>query len=55
LAERVLGKIVEKPQRITRSRWDNPWLNADQVKYATVDAYVSFEIGRRLYSNQVIE
>ncbi|GAU34167.1 hypothetical protein TSUD_162670 [Trifolium subterraneum] len=55
LAERVLGKIVEKPQRITRSRWDNLWLNADQVKYATVDAFVSFEIGRRLYSNQVIE
>ncbi|KAL5058103.1 hypothetical protein RYX36_029707 [Vicia faba] len=55
LAERVLGKIVEKPQRITRSRWDNPWLNVDQVKYAAVDAYISFEIGRRLYSNQVIE
>ncbi|XP_058739716.1 3'-5' exonuclease-like [Vicia villosa] len=55
LAERILGKIVEKPQRITRSRWDNPWLNVDQVKYAAVDAYISFEIGRRLYSNQVIE
>jgi hypothetical protein len=37
LAERVLGKIVEKLQRITRSRWHNPWLNADQVKYATVE------------------
>lgn len=54
LAQRVLGKVVEKPQRITRSRWDNQWLNEDQVKYATIDAYVSFEIGRRLYSNRVI-
>jgi len=55
LAERVLGKIVEKSSRITRSRWDNPWLDWDQVKYATVDAFLSFEIARRLYSHQVIE
>ncbi|RHN46361.1 putative DNA helicase [Medicago truncatula] len=55
LAERVLGKIVEKPSRITRSRWDNPMLDWDQVKYATVDAFLSFEIARRLYSHQVIE
>lgn len=53
LAERVLGKQVQKPKRISISRWDNPWLTPDQVKYATVDAFVSFEIGRRLYSNQI--
>jgi hypothetical protein len=52
LALRVIGKSVEKPKRISMSRWDNPRLNADQVKYATIDAFVSFEIGRRLYYNQ---
>ncbi|KAJ1437337.1 Ribonuclease H-like superfamily [Sesbania bispinosa] len=51
LAERVLNQTVEKPRRITMSKWDNLWLTAEQVKYATVDAFVSFEIGRRLYSN----
>lgn len=51
-AECLLGKIVEKPQNISMSRWDSQLLSADQVKYATVDAFVSFEIGRRLYSRQ---
>jgi hypothetical protein len=49
LAERVLGKVVEKPQSVVMSRWDSPWLNDDQVKYATLNAYAAFEIGRRLY------
>ncbi|PNY01633.1 werner syndrome-like exonuclease-like protein [Trifolium pratense] len=52
LAVRVIGKSVQKPKKVSMSRWDNPWLYADQVKYATVDAFVSFEIGRRLYSIQ---
>ncbi|CAL5192157.1 unnamed protein product [Lathyrus oleraceus] len=52
LAQRVMGKSIQKPKRVSMSRWDNVWLNAEQVKYATVDAFVSFEIGRRLYSNQ---
>ncbi|KAK2414544.1 Werner Syndrome exonuclease [Trifolium repens] len=50
LAERVLGKVVKKPQSVVMSRWDSPWLNDDQVKYATLNAYAAFEIGRRLYS-----
>ncbi|RDX68590.1 Werner Syndrome-like exonuclease, partial [Mucuna pruriens] len=51
LGLRVLGLEVEKPQRISRSRWDNPWLTAQQVQYATVDAFLSYEIGRRLISS----
>jgi hypothetical protein len=50
LAERVLGKVVTKPQSVVMSRWDSPWLTDDQVKYATLNAYAAFEIGRRLYS-----
>lgn len=52
LAECLLGKIVEKPHNVSMSRWDSQLLTAHQVKYATLDAFVSSEIGRRLYSRQ---
>ncbi|CAK9180498.1 unnamed protein product [Ilex paraguariensis] len=48
LARQVLGKEIEKPRRVTMSRWDNQWLTSEQVGYACVDAFVSFEIGRVL-------
>lgn len=50
LAEVALGLVVNKPKRVTMSRWDQPWLAHDQVQYATIDAYLSFEIGRFLIS-----
>ena len=49
LAARVLGMDVEKPQRITMSRWDNVRLTDEQVQYACVDAFMSFEVGRTLF------
>ncbi|KAL1554727.1 exodeoxyribonuclease I [Salvia divinorum] len=48
LAALVLEKEVEKPKSVTMSRWDNPWLTPTQVRYACVDAFVCFEIGRVL-------
>ncbi|KAI7998654.1 Werner Syndrome-like exonuclease [Camellia lanceoleosa] len=48
LAREVLGKEIEKPKRITTSRWDNKWLYPEQVQYACIDAFLSFEIGRCL-------
>ncbi|XP_057432770.1 3'-5' exonuclease-like [Lotus japonicus] len=48
LAQRVIGRDVEKQRNITMSKWDKRWLSKKQVKYATVDAYVSSEIGLRL-------
>lgn len=48
LARFVLGKDFEKPRMVTMSWWDNPQLTHDQVQYACVDAFVSFEIGRVL-------
>ncbi|KOM37772.1 hypothetical protein LR48_Vigan03g115400 [Vigna angularis] len=48
LGLRVLGLEVDKPKKISRSRWDNGWLSDEQVQYAAIDAFVSFEIGRRL-------
>ncbi|KAK6120437.1 hypothetical protein DH2020_045813 [Rehmannia glutinosa] len=48
LARIVLERDVEKPQAVTMSRWDYRWLTAEQVQYACVDAFMCFEIGRRL-------
>ncbi|KAK3218060.1 hypothetical protein Dsin_012030 [Dipteronia sinensis] len=48
LAWEVLDLDVEKPRDVTCSRWDNRWLSEDQVQYACVDSFLSFEIGRTL-------
>jgi ribonuclease D len=48
LAREVLGKEIEKPKRITLSRWDNPWLTPAQVQYACLDAFLSCKIGESL-------
>jgi ribonuclease D len=52
LALRVLGKEIEKPKRITMSDWSNFPLTIRQVQYACVDAFISFEVGRLLYSSK---
>ncbi|QCE11860.1 werner syndrome ATP-dependent helicase [Vigna unguiculata] len=49
----VLGAEVEKPQSISRSLWDNRCLTAEQVKYAAIDAFLSYEIGRRLIESEI--
>lgn len=48
LAKEVLGKEIEKPKKVTLSRWDSEWLTCNQVQYACLDAFLSSEIGRRL-------
>ncbi|GAB4858478.1 hypothetical protein Ancab_009952 [Ancistrocladus abbreviatus] len=48
LAREVFGVEVEKPRNVTLSRWDRQELRYDQIQYARVDAFMSFEIGRRL-------
>ncbi|XP_010273280.1 PREDICTED: Werner Syndrome-like exonuclease [Nelumbo nucifera] len=48
LTREVLGKEMEKPRRVTMSRWDTEWLSYDQVQYACLDAFLSSEIGRNL-------
>ncbi|KAL5565531.1 hypothetical protein UlMin_028695 [Ulmus minor] len=48
LARIVLRFQIQKPKRITMGRWDKQRLDTDQVKYACVDAFVSFELGKRL-------
>ncbi|XP_008776830.1 Werner Syndrome-like exonuclease [Phoenix dactylifera] len=50
LAKDVLGVEVRKPRRVTMSHWDNMPLTHEQIMYAAVDAFLSFEIGRRLFA-----
>ena len=42
---------MEKPQRVRTGPSDAYHLSDDQVKYATIDAFVSFEVGRILLNN----
>ncbi|PIA60997.1 hypothetical protein AQUCO_00300487v1 [Aquilegia coerulea] len=44
----VLDMEIQKPKRVTMSRWDVEWLTYAQVQYACVDAFLSFEIGKKL-------
>ncbi|XP_020598711.1 Werner Syndrome-like exonuclease [Phalaenopsis equestris] len=48
IAWEVMGVSMYKPKYVTMSRWDKAYLSLDQIMYACVDAFVSFEIGRRL-------
>ncbi|KAL5700800.1 hypothetical protein ACHQM5_026207 [Ranunculus cassubicifolius] len=48
LAMEVLGMDIVKPKNVTLSRWDAEYLDDGQIAYACVDAFVSFEMGRKL-------
>lgn len=48
LANEVAGIEIYKPKSVTLSAWDERWLSPDQICYACLDAYLSFEVGRLL-------
>uniref|UniRef100_A0A0D9V3S0 3'-5' exonuclease domain-containing protein n=1 Tax=Leersia perrieri TaxID=77586 RepID=A0A0D9V3S0_9ORYZ len=48
LVRAVIGANLVKPQRVTMSRWDAYCLSNEQIRYACIDAFVSFEVGRIL-------
>ncbi|KAM3270980.1 hypothetical protein P3S67_029182 [Capsicum chacoense] len=50
MAKEVLGKVMEKPLNVTLSKWDAEELVYEQVEYAAIDAFVSFEIGKKLFN-----
>ncbi|CAL4974922.1 unnamed protein product [Urochloa decumbens] len=47
LAREVMGVHVDKDKNVTCSEWSQP-LSMVQVRYACIDAFVSYEIGRLL-------
>uniref|UniRef100_A0A0E0BGV1 3'-5' exonuclease domain-containing protein n=1 Tax=Oryza glumipatula TaxID=40148 RepID=A0A0E0BGV1_9ORYZ len=54
LALTVMGTRMEKAKDITMSRWGEPTLTWEQVNYTCIDAYMSYETGRRLLSDEPI-
>ncbi|XP_043705186.1 protein spotted leaf 11-like [Telopea speciosissima] len=46
LTREVLGEEIGKPKKVTMSRWDAEWLTYNQLQYACLDAFLSFEIGK---------
>ena len=48
----VMGVDLVKPQRVTMSRWDASCLSYEQIRYACIDAFVSFEVGRKLLDGE---
>lgn len=48
LASYVLKKTVDMPRKIIMSDWGAERLTEDQIMYASVEAFMSYEIGRVL-------
>lgn len=48
LRQSVMGANLQKPHRVRMGPWDASWLSQEQIEYACIDAFVSFEIGRKL-------
>ena len=52
LVEAIMEEELEKPKHVTMSKWDAEHLSLAQVKYACVDAYYSYKLGKiLLYAN----
>ncbi|CAL4962249.1 unnamed protein product [Urochloa decumbens] len=50
VASAVMDVSVDKPQWVRTGPWDDYYLSGEQVQYACTDAFVSFEVGRMLLS-----
>ncbi|KAK4415778.1 hypothetical protein Salat_2685200 [Sesamum alatum] len=48
MALAILGKEMMKPEQVKLSKWDSFILDLDQVEYATINAFVSFQIASAL-------
>ncbi|KAK3161477.1 hypothetical protein QOZ80_1BG0077610 [Eleusine coracana subsp. coracana] len=52
IARDVMGVDMEKPYWVRTGPWDACCLSDQQIKYACIDAFVSFEVGRMLLSGE---
>lgn len=55
LAKELLGQDMAKPIHVTLSEWDAAELSPEQIEYACIDAYVSFELGLLLRDHVVAQ
>ncbi|KAJ4771359.1 hypothetical protein LUZ62_055616 [Rhynchospora pubera] len=53
LVKEIMGLHMSKPRHIRASEWDRERLTLHQIKYACADAFASFEIGRRLFYDEI--
>ncbi|WVZ69408.1 hypothetical protein U9M48_018197 [Paspalum notatum var. saurae] len=51
LTREVMGVVIGKEKEVTMSKWDQH-LTLEQVQYASIDAFVSYEVGRRLLTGR---
>jgi len=47
----VLGLAMEKPRSVTMSNWEKLDLEEAQIRYACIDAYVSYKLGEKILAN----
>ncbi|TVT96957.1 hypothetical protein EJB05_54411, partial [Eragrostis curvula] len=52
IASAVMGADMDKPHWVRTGDWDAYRLSDPQIKYACIDAFVSFEVGRMLFSGE---
>ncbi|KAL6627759.1 hypothetical protein ACP70R_031485 [Stipagrostis hirtigluma subsp. patula] len=50
-AKEILGLNMEKPISVALSDWEKYHLDMAQIKYACVDAYVSYMLGQKVLDN----
>ncbi|KAJ3684946.1 hypothetical protein LUZ61_014110 [Rhynchospora tenuis] len=48
LAREFMGVCIEKPRWVCLSNWSRYMLETEQIEYAALDAFASFEVGRKL-------
>ncbi|KAF3339191.1 transcription factor bHLH77-like protein [Carex littledalei] len=53
LVKEVMGLHMSKPRHIRAGEWDSENLTMHQIRYACADAFASFEIGRRLFCDEL--
>ncbi|XP_010024137.2 Werner Syndrome-like exonuclease [Eucalyptus grandis] len=41
----VVGLVMDKPKHVSMSNWEARVLNVNQVEYACIDEYASYELG----------
>lgn len=50
-AREVLGLAMDKPRSVTMSNWEKLDLEEAQIRYACIDAYVSYKLGEKILAN----
>ncbi|KAJ3684945.1 hypothetical protein LUZ61_014109 [Rhynchospora tenuis] len=55
LVTEFMGVHMEKPMWVRRSDWGRRVLEPEQIEYAALDAFASFEVGRKLVDGKVLK